>query len=463
MTIPEQTLDSYSKEMSTLLDIIGKKGEMVPDAPGRKKHEITFLSKNRARFSTGVLKKQSALEKAEKLIHKIDRINLENQSPSFEILRTKICTAIANNPLYLSKKDAETNKVFRSFLNPLESVSTDEKISLNPKITTAEEFLTLSDQIRSRSPSSTEHLEELAPMVENHILFAENALVKQSSKIKAVPSYLQRSKASAQHQKQQKLLANFKREAEQRVSNKNVSYEWWICFNFRISILLTPEENRSTVRAGRPNSNLSQIYSHDLWHSHNSLIASHDIKNYLKINSFPENILYPTIQGDLSLEELNLTATTNTFLIGMAEDQIVADGENMWPEQFFHHDLVHFSNFLHNENSMEKATKLHEIYTTHLDKLNEQERQSVVFWYFMVSHEIMYGMGSDPKWSIQTSEGSLQKGDRDYYSFFDPSWYRDILPNWIDKSNDSTILEGLKSSQIHFKNFIESCLKVEND
>ncbi|MBS0628507.1 MAG: hypothetical protein JSS09_09910 [Verrucomicrobia bacterium] len=130
-------------------------------------------------------------------------------------------------------------------------------------------------------------------------------------------------------------IENFRKEMKERIEKKDITYEWWLYFNLRLSILATPSLYRSNIKNEH---SLDLIKSGD-WKNHENSVAS----NFFSAYDNPSYFLFPTTMGNLSIHTMNETCGTNLWLIGLINKPLIADGKVMWPNHFFYHDLNHLA------------------------------------------------------------------------------------------------------------------------
>ena len=90
-------------------------------------------------------------------------------------------------------------------------------------------FLALGQKIKSRNYTKSEHISFLETEITEQLIFIKSNLVSKE---------------------QQALFTLFKTEFEQRKDRKELSYEWWLMYTYRLSILVTTKENRQAVKIG---------------------------------------------------------------------------------------------------------------------------------------------------------------------------------------------------------------------
>lgn len=150
------------------------------------------------------------------------------------------------------------------------------------------------------------------------------------------------------------LIRQFKKEMEYRISSNQVTYEWWVLFNLRLSILVTPPDARSNFVASEQREDIQMLMQNSSWKSHEKTVEALQKQEYANISIKPLDILkkieaaryflYPSCQGEFKIKSMNDVYTTHLWPIGLTSTPVMGDGRLMWPDQFFRHDLVHLDN-----------------------------------------------------------------------------------------------------------------------
>lgn len=152
--------------------------------------------------------------------------------------------------------------------------------------------------------------------------------------------------------KERRVIEQFQSEMDERIRQGNVTYEWWLLFNMRLSILVTPPQHRSHTLALAENENYynmmtrkegRELLQEDSWKNHYTTKGV--IHRYnLTLMEDKDAFLFPTSVGggDFDLHQLNRVFGTGVFLIGLSSRPRMADGSLQFPDTYFRHDLLHY-------------------------------------------------------------------------------------------------------------------------
>ncbi len=153
--------------------------------------------------------------------------------------------------------------------------------------------------------------------------------------------------------------SEFYKELCDTINKNQVSYEYWFFFNFRLSILRTPKEYRSSWAGSFKHGVIDNLLHDDQWKSHSktkeilytpsSTMYDNSFKYCLSQKDY---LIFPTVFSNFSIQDMNQTVGSNLFLVGLSGDKLYADGRAMYPDQFFAHDLVHLSNEFQGRDGM---------------------------------------------------------------------------------------------------------------
>ena len=202
----------------------------------------------------------------------------------------------------------------------------------------------------------TYHIKEFADLIDTHIEFIKKGIQSQDV-------------SASDKEKRLSLLESLKSEAQRYRSLEQVTYRYWFNLNFRLSILATPKdqlhpdfknikiellianasiedtdrffkmiENASIEDLDRSLKNLEDEYIRPIrktiWH-----------KDWKLANSFPERVLIPT-KHSLGIISINSAYETGVNFIGLKDKKVPADNRQMYPDDFFQHDILHASDIL---------------------------------------------------------------------------------------------------------------------
>lgn len=169
----------------------------------------------------------------------------------------------------------------------------------------------------------TDHIPAFVPMIDEHIHFIEEGIrLYQSS--------------DREHRLNQ--LQVFKAEAEMVKDLERVTYRWYLNFNYRLSILATPQEHRRWFIKDEDwitNEALEAFFNNT---PRDKLKGSLHLGHLLDL--FPDLIVLPT-SSDLGVISLNRTVQTGISLLGLVNQPVFVEGRLVYPQTFWEHDVDH--------------------------------------------------------------------------------------------------------------------------
>lgn len=299
----------------------------------------------------------------------------------------------------------------------------------------AQQFLNLGERLRASNidPKIT-HIPEFASDVPDHIEYFKKAIMEQGIE----PERLD-------------LLKSFEAEAMERINSQNVTYEWWVAFNHRLSILATPKGKRTSIAGGSEQDFDDYLLRKDAWLTFdNYQIAKTKMPKetfkFLSIDNasdfFPESIMLPTIKndGELSIGFFNETNGHGLYPIGLAKTNAMVDGREMYPDHFYRHDFVHAGNdryFLsRSSRSQEEMVELGQKYKNYRESvpIEGDRRAAFEFAYFFSTHEL--GLYIDDVMRKRNTKLSERKELPKMFT--DPSWFKneELIPVWARESEE---------------------------
>ena len=273
----------------------------------------------------------------------------------------------------------EASKNYPKVVGPFEIPRTREEETLRAKgiradyafgVNSANYMLKLGKKLREHNidPAST-HIEDFALALPLHIEFARQSLQAQNVELS----------------ERLQILNNFKKEAETRIKNQAVTYQWWLVWNFRLTVLLTPNKQRG------------QLHKDNKW----LLSTEFDISKFMNfrseflviklISQFPEKVTLPTV-ANLGIIAMNrVFDVDNIFPLGIVETTQKIDGRWMSPAEFFYHDIAHISlvSALYGENPFPPVfpRPFHDWLIKKAYDLPAHQQELLEYIYFMVIHE----------------------------------------------------------------------------
>ncbi len=304
----------------------------------------------------------------------------------------------------------------------------------------------LGNELRRRNINySSSHIPEFSEQIDSHLHFAEEALKKQISEDK---------------DERTTIFKDFIKEANEKKQNNQVTYKWWVLFNFRLSILLTPSDKRTTLRANQRNPFIEILYKENAWikeseleNINESYLSSleENIINlprtiFESIQLFPNHIIIPTTLGIIGVKSFNSRFLTGINPFGLIRSKVTGDGIEMYPDNFWGHDEVHFVNeliALNDITSKEKYLQFQNQLFHYINKLPVEKQIQLEFIYFLLTHE--YGFFLNYL-LIKNSEHYTTKTISEYQltklvnNCMSSSWYKNLIPSSI--STNETLVRN---------------------
>lgn len=216
------------------------------------------------------------------------------------------------------------------------------RIDQNNKASFEPMFLKLAKQLRYANYTAYEHI----PLLEQEIALQLKAIVHSIMSVE-----------------QQKLYLAFQTEFEQRKLNQKLTYEWWIIFAYRLSILITPIQARSSASndIAIKDTFADKLLKENLWHTDEDfrrLMGDiNSVEDHLRldifdiyhlrqlIKKFPEIIMVPSTEGDIPIHSFNEAILYHVIPLGIVSNGLYADGQFFYPDRFFRHDIGHAKNW----------------------------------------------------------------------------------------------------------------------
>lgn len=190
-----------------------------------------------------------------------------------------------------------------------------------------------------------------------------------------------------------RLLNSLKEEAKSYKKDKWVTYHWWLIFNLRLSILVTPREHRNKnrllditedigalIKKGR----LEVLYLEYIYNKNSTSNEDNDLSLLFRlINEFPERIMIP-ITYDLGIISTNITYGTGVYFIRLQSNPIDIRGHLRYPDDIFIRDIYHH---VANKSIDNKPPLFHPYFQRKLRALTILEREAVEYIYFQLNYE----------------------------------------------------------------------------
>ena len=136
------------------------------------------------------------------------------------------------------------------------------------------------------------------------------------------------------------ILEEIKKEAQQRIKDQNVTYDWWANFNLRLPMIATKDSEYVY------NLTIDTLKTHEGLQKH--FMDSPDARLYLGPFLFRKEA-FPDLIMTFSTDDLGIMAFNrleeNSHFVGVSGKPMITDGSRQNPMSFFEHDLDHWSVF----------------------------------------------------------------------------------------------------------------------
>ena len=194
-----------------------------------------------------------------------------------------------------------------------------------------------------RANPYTTHIQYFADQVEAHLSFAKAGFGNTANK------------------ELKKELSLLKEEATKAILEEKVTYNWWLAFNSRITLLHDPDLTVGYKRHRRTQRIISQ---------------------------FPLQIAIPTTEGRMGIITLNRAQSAGVYPIGIANRETVADGAWLSPYSFMVHDMSHAYDSIFRLNSFRYSSLKDKSLRAMIENLSEEKRKQAELVYFFLTHEL---------------------------------------------------------------------------
>lgn len=318
--------------------------------------------------------------------------------------------------------------------------------------------------IKQKINVESTHLPELLPYVQAHFNFTREGIEKHEREAKGL------------HQEDRFAWVMLQQDIDSRIENKQVTLSWWLYLNRAFSLFLTPPKDRICYFNDEEDTLCTRLMQKKAWYSYaqyiehlkdpgNTYPGKYDLLIYPGLYSLfpPEPILesnslipFPTIDGNLTLRQLNESVGKHFYFIGLTQDTIVADGQPMSPEHFYRHDIQHMHFYLVRGGKWEETRCFVElIYQAIQKEENPQTKEELEFIYFQATHEVANaGMKINQVYWTQSPEylrvfavESAKMVVTRQISYSEalsaPEWYGSVAPETMKK--DFSVYEKTKA------------------
>ncbi len=218
--------------------------------------------------------------------------------------------------------------------------------------------------------AKTTHIEELKPLALKHINFIEEGIsLRETTPVTSIRN---------------RVLNSMRNELDDKHLKKELTYEWWLFFNWKLAIVSYNNLTKLTAnKALIPEILDANAKSESLLLKYNNTLISRYIQGALE--DFPSFILLP-VTGSSGILTINKAMVDRIHYAGLMHDPAYADGVLIPPDKYFDHDLVH-----HNVTvSYQASEEEEEFYTQLLEQiqtLKGNKRNMAELEFFLLLHE----------------------------------------------------------------------------
>ena len=300
----------------------------------------------------------------------------------------------------------------------------------------AQEHLRLARKFRTQSidPWKT-HIEEFAALIKPHLDYIERGI---------------RSQDSADKLERLAILEDFRAETQSWLEKQEVSYRRWVNLNFRLSILATPKEKRTT-QFFNSNDFIDKLHTSEDWLTNKRLESAYLKEEkredemepiVVRLNQFPEVIIAPQMDGLTGIMALTRMTARRVYLHALENNASHVHGFNH-PDWIFHHDSTHMDmhessliNWLHwNKKSYEDmAIPFHNAFVLRMKNFPQRKRERLeLIYYYIVFEQPGYGYGFEYPTTSFLRLSSVAWRSKDLYN--EPA----LLPDWVQPNNTDDV------------------------
>ena len=309
----------------------------------------------------------------------------EKQSFSKEVK-----TRIHSWELTLPKKSRKEESLQKKGYNPFWTRGLNE----------VNEWLALKEQLtKLKANPRTTHIDYFAGKIPEHIEYVKRGIA-------FLPKAGERQLA----------LERLERKAQEAITEKKVTYEWWIKFNHALSKIFSPS--------------YSELLNNKIPKNEASMLMDS------LINLFPGKILIPTTKGEVGIITFNRTHPLNIHPMGLVNKDKVTHEKPISAEGFFLHDMGHANRNEHFSAPINQ--KFHNLLIGKVQDLPTEKRQNVELIYFVLTHELNVDFIANPS-SITQLDPIINIYYRDFSDSINlPSSYRQTRVQIQQAINDFT-------------------------
>lgn len=227
-----------------------------------------------------------------------------------------------------------------------------------------------------------EYLEEIkADPKQTHISYFADQATKTLSDFEK--SFREQNKENKEFLEERlKLLEDFKTEARRKATAQEVTYYWWVHFNFRLAFLATHQDEIYYPLPSKANF-IDHFRTHkDMDEAIEALHKNGFDLRIKKIANLPETLFFSTNNfGIMAFNRL----TNKTHIVGVSGKDQFDNASRKSPLDYIVHDILHISSFgiPHLRDTAKEFEK------KRLDNIsNKSDREKVELIFFLLHHEV---------------------------------------------------------------------------
>ena len=166
-------------------------------------------------------------------------------------------------------------------------------------------------------------------------------------------------------------LERLKRHAERTVQREEVTYYWWLRFNYALSKVSDFTMSNADIMRGR------------------SILRGVERNNL--VNRFPAYIVMPTIIGKMGVMAINRANQADIYIGGLISGKGTGHGEELVsPEWFFDHDIsTHAVNAINGKSTYRDNdhSERYDLLVEKMGSLTGEKRKHVELAFYILMHE----------------------------------------------------------------------------
>ena len=182
-----------------------------------------------------------------------------------------------------------------------------------------------------------------------------------------IPQHIEYIKKGVTTPKQQTLIELLEQQAEKAIAEQQVTYNWWIKFNFALSYIFKKKVNIP---------NIADISSPMM---------------DLLISRFPFEVAFPTLGSSVGIMTFNRALFEGVHPLSLSHTAIQMGGKHIMPDILFRHDITHSLVFITRMKDVYYSTvnkKFHKGWIEQMSSLPyNKTRKNIELAYFISTHE----------------------------------------------------------------------------